>query len=436
MQTETQPQTREDEMSKRQRYRRIGLGLLAAGTTVGLMTAIGPAQAVESGSPPGGAVDFQRESHDETEHPAGQATWERDALRAILAELMAEGGRPTAGLENGRFFIQSSDGNHRLNIGGRVQARYEYRSHPDREDTSSFYLRRVRLDVRGHLIDPRLTYRIMPELARAANLRDGWINYRFARALAVRAGQFTVPFQWHRYISGNRQQFMERGVPSNTFGVPGGYDIGVGVHGRNAADTLSYGAGLFDGAGRNTRESNSSGHLASGRLTWSALGQLPREEPDLAYTEQVQLTVGAGLQGANKNEVRAWDMERSAIGNRRADWSTATTDISLRWRGASLVTDGYLRRVKPDDSAVDAYTGWAYMISGGYFIEPRKVEVIGRFSQLMLDRDARDTRTREWGAGLNIYHQGHGWKTQVNYTNQRQDAGTEQVFAVQKHVAF
>ncbi len=423
-------------MHERHHYMRIWLRLLATVATVGLITATGHAQPAESGPPLAEPADLQAGTNVGTGQPAGQATAEKNELRTLLVEILAEGGITTAGLENGRFFMTSSDGNYRLTIGGRVQARYEYRNHPDREDTSSYYLRRVRLDLRGHFVDPRLTYRIMPELARTANLRDGWINYQIDRTFEVRAGQFTVPFQWHRYISGNRQHFLERGVPSNAFGVPGGYDIGIGFHGRNTADTFSYGVGLFDGAGRNVRESNSNGHMASSRLTWAALGILPREEPDLAYTDQLQLTFGAGQQGANKNEVRAWDLGRSAVDNQRADWATATADVSLRYRGFSLIADGYIRRVIPDDPTVEAYTGWAYMISGGYFLHPRKIELIGRFSQLMLDRQDRDTREREWGTGLNIYHHGHSWKTQINYSNHQQETGTEHVFALQNHLAF
>ena len=366
--------------------------------------------------------------------------WLRDRraqeLRALVEDTLADNGLQTAGLDNGRFFIQSPDGEYRLNIGGRVQARYEYRSPAVGQDTSSFFLRRVRLDFRGHLADERLTFRIMPEFARTATLRDGWINWAFDRSLQVRAGQFTVPFQWHRYVSGNRQQFVERGVPSETFGFPSGYDIGVGLHGRNDANTLSYGVGVFDGAGRNVRQSNSDGHMASGRLTWAAMGELPREEPDLAFSEDPQLSFGAGLQAANKNEVREWDLGRSPIGNAQADWATGTADVSFRWRGFSIVTDAYLRRVNPDDQDVDAYTGWAYMVSTGYFLVPEKYEVVGRFSQLMLDQRDGDTREREWGAGLNIYHRGHNWKTHVQYSNQRRAVGTDHVIRLQHHLAF
>ena len=113
-----------------------------------------------------------------------------DEVRALVEEAIAGSGLQTAGLENGRFFLQSSDGRYRLNVGGRVQARYEYRSSAVDGDTSSFFLRRVRLDFRGHLGDERLTFRIMPELAGTATLRDGWINWAFDRALQVRVGQF------------------------------------------------------------------------------------------------------------------------------------------------------------------------------------------------------------------------------------------------------
>jgi len=345
-------------------------------------------------------------------------------------------GDPRSGWVDGSFFLESADGAFRLTFGGRVQPRYQFDQPLEGESTSSFFLRRVRLDVQGHLFDDRLTFRVMPELARTATLRDGWVNYAFGPMLQVRTGQLVVPFHWHRFMSGNRQQFAERSVPSETFGFPNGYDVGVALHGRNPENTLSYGVGLFDGAGRNVRESNSAGNMASGRITWAPVGELPREEPDQRHSEELGVSLGMGLQAASRNEARAWDLGRSTAGNSRADWIAATGDVSVRRRGASAFVEGYLRRVRPDDPDVGTYSGVAHTLGAGYFVVPRRYEIVGRRSELWLDRQAAGTRVRQVGLGVNAYHQGHLWKTHVQFFRTSTPLGDADAFLVQLHLAF
>jgi phosphate-selective porin OprO and OprP len=300
-----------------------------------------------------------------------------------------------------------------ITIGGWLQPRYEYSIREDAENLSSFYLRRVRIDVRGQVVWPELTYRVMPELARTASLRDAWLNYAFSPAAQVRVGQFTVPFQWHRYVAARRQHFAERGVPSETFGFPTGRDLGIMLHGVNPAGTLAYALGVFDGFGQNMRLSNSDGHMASARLTWAALGPLPHEESDLTRREEPGLSVGLGIQGANKNEARLWALGLPPAANHRADYVAGTADLSLRWMGFSLVADGYLRHVDPETPLVDSYTGWGFMISSGFFVLPQLLEIVARYSELRLDADDPATRERELGAGINVYHRAHDVKTRV-----------------------
>lgn len=313
----------------------------------------------------------------------------------------------------------------RPEITGLVQPRYEYSRRNERENLSSFYMRRVRLDIRGSVYNKQTTYRIMPELSRSASLVDGWINHSFHPMLQVRMGQFTVPFQWHRYISTAGQHFSERGMASEQFGFPSGRDIGVMMHGKNTQNTFSYGVGFFDGSGINTKFSNSRGNLISARLTKSLMGTLPASESDFQYSSKLNWSIGAGLQAANLNETRDWDLGRSAELNRRADWSTATVDTRFAISGWSLVATGYYRVVDPTAEDVKSYKGEAQKLSAGKIIIPNRLELVARASRMKLDRDDGDTRKNEWGVGFNIFHQGLDWKTRINYFRQTFEAQTE-----------
>jgi hypothetical protein len=174
--------------------------------------------------------------------------------------------------------------------------------------------------------------------------------------------------------------------------------------------------------------------MASGRLRWAVAGELPVEEPDHAFSEEVQVSLGIGVQAANRNEVRQWDLGRSPTGNQRASWATGTGDVSVRWRGLSGFAEGYLRRVRPDDLQVDPYGGWAHTIGAGYFFVPRRWELVGRHSRLRLDRRDPTTAERVWGLGLNVYHFGHAWKTHIQYLRTTGDQGGADVFLVQLHL--
>ena len=302
-----------------------------------------------------------------------------------------------------------------LTIGGWVQPRYELTLRDEAENLSSFYLRRVRLDVRGSVFSPAITFRVMPEFARTAAMRDAWVNYEFSRAIQVRFGQFQLPFQWHRQISDHQQHFVERGEPSETFGFLDGRDIGAMVFGQNEARTRAYSLGLFDGAGRNVQFSSSAGNVASLRVTAALLGTIPASETDFRRTERLALALGAGLQAANRSDLRRWDLGRSPAGNARADWVAGTADVSIRGYGASLAADAYLRAVEPDDAAVADYTGGGFMVSTGYALVPERLELVARYSLLREDLDVPATEAAQWGAGLNVYHRGTDFVTRLQY---------------------
>jgi hypothetical protein len=359
----------------------------------------------------------------------------------MLCVAVAPPAMPTRALhaQAGQPSVQPGERVLRLSLTGWIQPRYEFAHSDAHEDLSSFLLRRARLDVQGTVLDERLTFRIMPELARTASLRDGWVDYAFSPASRVRIGQFTVPFQWHRYVSPSRQHFAERGVPSETFGYPDGRDIGVMFHGTNAGRTAQWQVGVFDGAGRNVARSNSAGNMASGRMSLALSGALPRDEVDLVPSPTPLVAVGGGVQGATGSEVRAWALGRAA--DNRADWLSGTGDILVRWHGLSLAADAYLRRVMPDATTVEPYTGAGGMVSAGMTLIPNRLDAVARWSTLRLDRDAPETGHRQWGGGINIYHIGHDSKIRVQYLHDRANVLAASpvrsgAFLVEYHVQF
>ncbi len=144
----------------------------------------------------------------------------------------------TAGWDDG-FFLQSPDGRFRLNVGGMVQARYQYshfrkpfessggQAEPPELAAEDNAIRRygwdlphTRLDFGGHVFGTDTTFRLMGEFANMRSqsftlnagstpfvasgeygttngqlqVLDAWVAHSFTSSLTVRVGQFKLPF--------------------------------------------------------------------------------------------------------------------------------------------------------------------------------------------------------------------------------------------------
>ncbi|MEM9081968.1 MAG: hypothetical protein AAGB34_00110, partial [Planctomycetota bacterium] len=105
----------------------------------------------------------------------GEGEWtQRDEVRAIVAEMMADAETRSSLLANGGgagwddgFYIKSEDGNFKLKVGGWAQFRYvaNFRdtalAGTSGDDTEhGFNATRTRINFKGHVIDPSLFYKL------------------------------------------------------------------------------------------------------------------------------------------------------------------------------------------------------------------------------------------------------------------------------------
>ena len=243
--------------------RAVGGWLKVCGLALGLLGADEGSAAMESGE---SAVSRDAEEQNRF------SEMEKDQLRALMAEFLADEGIGTVGLINGRFFIQSPDKKYRLNIGGRIQPRFTFERREDDDNLSEFRFRRLRLDLRGHVVSPDISFRIMPELRDNARLDTAYINFGLSDTFQLRVGQYNIPFAWERDVSSSRHQLTERSVANNIFQWPGGggKDVGLTLHGQ-PVDDIRYGVGVFGGQGRNLAGEETDGVMLSGRATWSPI---------------------------------------------------------------------------------------------------------------------------------------------------------------------
>ena len=189
-----------------------------------------------------------------------QAQTNPDEVRAIVAEMMADAETRSSLLQSGagaghdgNFFIGSSDGNFRLNVGGQIQFRYYLNFRDDEpgidrngdavvdaadsEDDfeSGFQTRRTKLIFDGHVFDPNLFYKIQVAFDfgqdtgtnaagesvgngdGSADLEDAFVGYKWDNGFQVRWGQFKLPFLREELVDDLKQLAADRGLVNSVF---------------------------------------------------------------------------------------------------------------------------------------------------------------------------------------------------------------------------
>jgi phosphate-selective porin OprO/OprP len=165
-------------------------------------------------------------------------------LPAWAGAQSAPASQPSAGWNNG-FFIQSADGQHRLQLGLLVQADGRFAVDDDaRALTDTFAVRRLRPYLRGRVGD-RWEFYFNPDVAGSTvAIQDAYIDTRFSTAFRLRVGKAKTPFGHERQQAASNLLFLERGFPT---AIAPNRDVGIQVLGDLAGGVVSYAAGVGNG---------------------------------------------------------------------------------------------------------------------------------------------------------------------------------------------
>ena len=153
--------------------------------------------------------------------------------------------QPAAGWQNG-FFVQSADGENRLQFGltAQLDGRFAVGDEAD-VLTDTFALRRMRPVVRGR-VGGRFEFQLGVDFGSGtATLQDAYVDTRFSDALRLRLGKTKSPLGHERLHAVPTMLFFERALPS---GVAPNRDVGVQVLGNVMDGRVSYNIGLFNGS--------------------------------------------------------------------------------------------------------------------------------------------------------------------------------------------
>jgi phosphate-selective porin OprO and OprP len=161
--------------------------------------------------------------------------------------------QPKISLSANGFSFGSADSNFVATLHGLIQldSRTFFGDHGKINNNDSFLLRRARPVFTGtvfHDFDFNFTPDFGGSTANGANpvqIVDAYLNYRYNPALQLEVGKFKSPVGLEQLQADAVTSFNERSIVNDL--VPN-RDLGVELHGDLLGGTLSYAAGIFDGA--------------------------------------------------------------------------------------------------------------------------------------------------------------------------------------------
>lgn len=379
---------------------------------------------------------------------------EEAAARATSTPVVAVGDK---GLS-----VKTPKGDFEIRLRGLVQA--DHRAFPGDDSPAfndGFLFRRIRPTLEGSL-GPLVGFRLTPEFAGdGATIVDAYVDLKFDPRYTLRAGKLKGPVGLERLQSGGATALVERGFPTE---LAPNRDLGVQLKGELARGTVSYAAGIFNGAadGRDAPTTDPDGELEfAGRVFFEPWKNDANALSGLGFglAASVGDKQGAGnsflpryrTPGQNvffnyrgtvladgrhtRLSPQAW-YYRNAFGL-QAEAIRSQQEVSLSgnpasrtalshdaWQlTASWVLTGedasYRGVAKPHRPFVAGAEGW------GAF------ELVARYGELDVDDDAfglyadpglAATRARAWGLGLNWYLNSN-LKLVLNHTRATFDGG-------------
>ncbi len=364
----------------------------------------------------------------------------RDEVRAIVSEMLQDAESRTSLLQGGmtagrddKFFLASSDGNYRLNVGGFTQFRYivDFRnsSSTDNSFQPGFQFRRNRLEIGGNVVNPNLTFFISNEFSNSntggSQLRDSYVNYNFGGGWSIRAGQFKLPFLREELVSDVYQMSSERSLVNSAFtlersmGVQGTYSadewrmMGMFSQGANAKNT-DFGTGTTNGAPSLPKTD----YALTARAEFKLAGKDFSTFKDFTSAPDSDFALLVGVAGHFQDSSNSRD-----VNDIDSQFASYTADVTLKSAGLSAYAAfvGTHNKTRGDGAGGVGIEGpdqdnYGFVGQVGYRFG--NIEPFARYDGLFYDRDtigAVGPKNQSFlTIGVNDYFAGHAAKLTVD----------------------
>ena len=160
--------------------------------------------------------------------------------------------------------------NEHMSLSGYLQGGFEYNEAND--PSTTFYLKRARLSLTGNFLEEKMDFRLQVDMAGSPKICDLYFRYKPLNELNAQLGQFKLPFAMENELCGPTTfEFIEYSyltmyLTRNANKYDGiaatGRDIGAQLYGgfiaRDGYSIINYNVGIYNGAGINLKDNNSS----------------------------------------------------------------------------------------------------------------------------------------------------------------------------------
>lgn len=326
----------------------------------------------------------------------------------------------------------------KLQFNFRIQNRFTYETQEAdtlSADSAQFMVRRLRTKLQGHVLDPRLIFKIELGYSRGDLsfdsrqqpniLLDGIIGWEFTEDTTLLFGQTKLPGNLQRLVSSGELQLVDRSLVNSTFNID--RDQGIQLYHRfNQMRPFWVKLAVSNGEGRASVNEND-GLAYTSRFEWLPLGEFEdggeESEADLAREESPKLLLGAAY-SINKKSKRTGGQLGAEIktpGLSR-DIETWFLDSHFKYQGFSWYTE-YAKRWSPDPVFLDAgspvavFKGQGFNTQAGYVME-NDIEPTVRYTKIWADRETllADNDEVQYTLGLSKYINAHKVKIQSDLT--------------------
>lgn len=325
----------------------------------------------------------------------------------------------TAGYNNGKFIIQSADGNFQLHPWFQFQLRSvtNARDNTDGSDDwnwdNGFELRRMKIGIDGNVFSPKTTYLFLWATSRSTgnlSLEEAWVKHALSDEWAIQGGQFKNPFAHESLTSSKKLLTAERTLLTDNF--TGGDNFVQGVAAHYTQPTWRASAAFTDGARNNFNQNfqdfptNNADWGAAGRVEIKFAGDWKAYEDFTAMNTKDDLFVlGAGVDyteagstGIFLHTIDAQYENPNGLGVYGAFLGRYTKDGPVN--AAATAADG------------DLYD-WGVIVQASYLLQSNW-EPFVRYDLLKFDEDGlpagSENTVHTFTAGVNYYLRGHDSK--------------------------
>ncbi len=314
--------------------------------------------------------------------------------------------------------------------------------------STNFSVPRLRLKWDGFAFKPWFLYTVQLNVNDDLDLRDMYFTVAYDDRIMPRVGQWKVPFGRDELTSSSALQFINRSIVNDEFGL--GRDRGAALMGGfGPQGNFSYGAGVFNGDGRNGKSVDSN-LLYAGRIqlglggkettfgglfrganssfpTASAYKIIPNFAKSPTFVVAAAASTIPGLNCDRKSPDGDQCDRFDELGLVQADMTTITGDINFKIPIFNVQGSYYGRWINPDEQGISQDTAFdqGFNVQAGAFLMPKTFEVAGRYSYIdydtssgVLPPDVGITRDSSWtlSPSLNYYiSHDNRWKVQLEY---------------------